>query len=76
VALPSPFDSDVPPCFTVLDLQGSRFRKAPYVSGPPFVRFYCGTPISTDKGYNIGSFWALDDRLLPEFSSHQKECFG
>ena len=76
VALPSAFSSEVPPCFTVLDLRDSRFRGAPYVTGPPFMRFYCGTPLSTDKGANIGSFWVLDNRLLPEFASHQKKCFG
>src|SRR5271155_1447611 len=76
VALPSPLGSEVPPCFTVPDLRDSPYQKAPYVNGPPFMRFYCGTPISTDKGYNIGSLWVLDNRLLPEFSLHQKQCFG
>ena len=75
-ALPPAFSSDVPPCFTVLDLLDSRFRGAPYVAGPPFMRFYCGTPLSTDRGSNIGSLWVLDSRLLPEFTSHQKTFFG
>ena len=39
VALPSPLGSDVPPCFTVLDLRDSCFQKAPYVNGLPFMRF-------------------------------------
>jgi GAF domain-containing protein len=76
VALPPAFASEIPPCFTVLDLRKSRFQGAPYVMGPPFMRFYCGTPLSTDRGCNIGSFWVLDSRLVPEFTSHQKKCFG
>ena len=76
VALPSAFSSEVPPCFTVLDLRDSRFQGAPYVTGIPFMRFYCGTPLSTDKSANIGSFWVLDNRLVPEFTSQQKKCFG
>lgn len=76
VALPPAFASEVPPCFTVLDLRDSRFQNASYVKGSPYMRFYCGTPLSTDKGSNIGSLWVLDSRLMPEFSSHQKKCFG
>lgn len=76
VALPPAFASEVPPCFMVPDLRNSRFQGAPYVTGPPFMRFYCGTPLSTDRGSNIGSLWVLDSRVLPEFTSYQKKCFG
>jgi hypothetical protein len=40
------------------------------------MRFYCGTPVTTSSNFNVGSFWVLDDRLLPEFTSEQKRFFG
>lgn len=76
VALPPALNSEPPPCFTVPDLRDSRFKEAPYVSGGPLMRFYCGTPITTPNGHNIGSLWVLDARLLPEFTVEQKQFFG
>lgn len=77
ICLPAARDADVPPCFVVPDLrQDPRFRHAPYVAGRPFLKFYCGTPITTASNLNIGSFWVLDDRLLSEFTSDQKRLFG
>jgi GAF domain-containing protein len=70
-------DADIPPCFCVPDLRNdNRFSNAPYVAGPPHLKFYCGTPITTASNYNIGSFWVLDDRLLPGFTPEQKRFFG
>ena len=70
-------DAEIPPCFTVVDLRlDHRFSNAPYVAGPPYMRFYCGTPITTSNNFNVGSFWVLDDRSLPEFTTEQKQFFG
>ena len=70
-------DADVPPCFVVPDLRRDpQFSNAPYVAGAPNLKFYCGTPITTANNFNIGSFWVIDSRLLPEFTLDQKRFFG
>ena len=55
VKLAPALDADIPPCFTVADLSNDeRFSNAPYVAGPPYKRFYCGTPITTSSHFNVG----------------------
>ncbi len=49
------------PLFEVPDLrEDNRFNKLPFVTGPPFLRFYAGTPLTTQRGVNIvGTFPVL-----------------
>lgn len=42
--------------------QDPRFRKLPYVAGPPFFRFYAGTPLLTRDNVPIGSVFVIDTR--------------
>lgn len=61
-ALPSPDGG--PAHFEVLDLtRDRRFNQLPFVSGPPHFEYYCGVPLRTKKGINIGSLFALDDKV-------------
>ncbi|OCK80226.1 hypothetical protein K432DRAFT_353414 [Lepidopterella palustris CBS 459.81] len=50
-----------PAYFEVLNLeQDPRFNQLSFVQGPPYFKYYCGVPIRTRKGVNIGSLFALD----------------
>ena len=62
-----------PSLFTVTDLsKDERFNQLPFVNGPPFFKFYAGTPLTTEKGVNIGSLFILDDVVRPQLSNdHQ-----
>jgi hypothetical protein len=55
-------DNNVVPMFTVPDLTQSVFKDLGVVKGPPYFRFYAGTPITTSAGINIGSLAILDDK--------------
>ena len=46
------------PLFEVPDLrEDNRFNILPFVTGPPFLKFYAGTPLTTQRGVNIvGTF--------------------
>lgn len=65
------------PCFTVTDLtKDERFNQLPFVTGPPFFRFYAGTPLTTNNGVNIGSLFVIDHRVRPELNEDQVDCLG
>lgn len=50
--------------FVVSDLsKDERFNQLPFVSGPPYMKFYGGTPIVTKRGIPIGSLFVIDDRV-------------
>lgn len=59
---------DLPPAppgkystFIVSDLsEDSRFNTLPFVTGPPFIKFYAGTPLITKRGIAIGSLFVVD----------------
>ena len=65
------------PCFTVCDLsQDERFQQLPFVAGPPGFRFYAGTPLTTNRGVNIGSLFILDNKVRPSLNSDQEAFLG
>ncbi|KAK8157673.1 hypothetical protein BKA80DRAFT_207489, partial [Phyllosticta citrichinensis] len=52
-----------PACYEILDLsEDERFKKLPFVQGPPHFRYYVGVPLRTKKGVAIGSLFAMDIR--------------
>jgi len=56
------------------DLTGDlRFCNRPFVTGGPRLRYYCGVPITTSAGLNIGALCALDDVPHNETSTEQLE---
>ena len=73
IELPPSFASS-PSLFTVTDLsKDDRFNQLPFVNGPPYFKFYAGTPLTTKKGINIGSLFVLDDVARPRLSNdHEK----
>lgn len=47
--------------FEVSDLSvDERFQKRSYVAGSPYLKYYFGIPLTTEKGVNIGSLCVLD----------------
>lgn len=51
------------PLFVVDDLrQHPIYNNIPCVCGPPFFRYYAGTPLTTSNGITIGSLYVIDPR--------------
>ena len=48
----------------------------PIVAGPPHFKFYAGTPITTKRGINIGSFFVFDHRPRPTLNEAQESLLG
>jgi hypothetical protein len=72
-AAPSP--DGLPPYFEVLDLpKDSRFKDLGFVAGDPYFKYYCGVPLRTKKGINIGSIFALDDKVREPATAEQIRC--
>lgn len=63
--------------FTVTNMQDDpRFANLPFVCGPPYFKFYAGTPLTTKRGINIGSLFVLDDVARPALPPEQVEFLG
>ena len=64
------------PMFTINDLSKSAFAQLGPIAGPPYYRFYAGTPITTPKGVNIGSLAIMDTIPRPDLSASEVEFMG
>jgi signal transduction histidine kinase/CheY-like chemotaxis protein len=71
---------DVPggyPSFMVTDLpKDPRFADLPYVKGPPYFRYYAGTPLISKSGFRIGSLFVIDDRPHDRLSNDGLDFLG
>ena len=71
---------DVPggyPSFMVTDLpKDPRFADLPYVKGPPYFRYYAGTPLISKSGFRIGSLFVIDDRPHDRLTSDSLDFLG
>jgi hypothetical protein len=57
----TPTKSEDYPSFIVNDLtKHESFNKLPFVTGPPFLKFYAGVPLVTKRGIPIGSLFIVD----------------
>ena len=67
-----PMDTEENSILVVPDLSKHKtFRNRPYITGPPYWRFYAGAPIRTKSGVNIGSLCVLDDVVKGGLSTGQ-----
>ena len=65
------------PVFYVPDLSlDPRFSPLSVVSGPPYYRYYAGTPIRTKDGVNIGSVAIMDLKPRENLSMDHEKCLG
>ena len=53
--------------------QDPRFASNPLVTGPPFIRFYAGQPVSTTDGFRVGTLCVIDQRPR-EFDGGRSRC--
>ncbi|KAJ9667209.1 hypothetical protein H2201_002730 [Coniosporium apollinis] len=70
----SPPPDGGPAYFEVLDCtKDERFNKLPFVCGGPCFKYYVGVPIRTKRGVNIGSLFAIDDKVGTPLSESKKQ---
>ena len=52
-------------------LEVERFKNNQLVTGPPFIRYYCGMSLRTPNGNNIGTLCVIDTKPK-KMNNHQK----
>lgn len=63
--------------FTVPDMsKDARFSNLDVVAAGPKFRFYCGTPITTKNGVNIGSLAVMDTQPRESLNDDEERCLG
>lgn len=76
IAVEPTSDGDYP-VFIVDDLSiDDRFNTLPFVTGPPFIRFYAGVPLITKRGIPIGSLFVVDDRVGKGLTQEKAHFMG
>ncbi|PVH76709.1 hypothetical protein DL98DRAFT_283823 [Cadophora sp. DSE1049] len=66
--------AEMTPWFLVPDLQlDEKMKDLDCVKGVPYLRFYCGVPLTNLKGVNIGCVYVVDDRPRSEISLEQAQ---
>lgn len=53
-----------------------RFSELPFVTGPPFLKFYAGVPLITKRGIPIGSLFIVDSRVRADLSKQEIHFMG
>lgn len=53
-----------------------RYQRLPFVENDPHFRFYAGTPLTTDKGINLGCFFVLDESPRDGLTVLEKDTLG
>ena len=65
------------PFFTIPDMsKDPRFASLDVVANEPNFKFYCGTPITTRDGINIGSLAVMDTQPREKLSDDEEQCLG
>lgn len=63
------------PCLTISDMSKDvRFAHLDIVAGGPKFRFYCGTPITTRDGINIGTLAVMDSTPRDRLTRDEEQC--
>lgn len=53
---------EIPAHYEVLDMsKDPRWSANHFVSSEPWFKYYCGLPLRTENGINIGALFCLDD---------------
>ncbi|KAK0114690.1 hypothetical protein ONS95_014175 [Cadophora gregata] len=66
--------AEMTPWFLVPDLRlDENMKDLNCVRGVPYLRFYCGVPLTNLKGVNIGCVYVVDDRPRSEISLEQAQ---
>jgi signal transduction histidine kinase len=65
---------EMTPVFFVPDLRlDENMGRLDCVKGSPYLRFYCGVPLTNKKGVNIGCVYVVDDKPRNDFSLEQAQ---